>query len=37
VPAALFDGMHGASELELYVGGTTQYPMPDDPAQADAA
>jgi hypothetical protein len=37
LPAALFDGVDGACELELYVGGTTQYPLLCEPLRAAAA
>jgi hypothetical protein len=37
LPAALFDGVQGACELELSVGGTTRYPLFDEPLRAAAA
>jgi len=37
LPATLFDGVDGACELELYVGGTTQYPLFGEPLRAAAA
>lgn len=37
LPAALFEGVDGACELELYVGGATQYPLFGEPVRAEAA
>jgi hypothetical protein len=37
LPAALFDGVDGPSELELHVGGTTRYPMFGEARRAIAA
>jgi hypothetical protein len=34
LPAALFDGMHGAFKLEVSIDGTTQYPLFGDPFRA---
>lgn len=37
LPASLFDGIDGPSELHLLVGCTTRYPLFDDPLRAAAA
>jgi hypothetical protein len=37
LPAAFFDGLTGACELELYVGGTTRYLLYGEPVRAGAA
>ena len=37
LPASLFDGIGGPSELHLLVGCTTRYPLFDDPLRAAAA
>jgi hypothetical protein len=37
LPAALFDGIGGPSELHLLVGCTTRYPLFDEPLRAAAA
>ncbi len=37
LPAALFDGLQGACELELYVRGTTRYPLFGEQLRAEAA
>jgi hypothetical protein len=37
LPAALFDGINGACDLELHIGGTTRYPLCGEPVQVVAA
>jgi hypothetical protein len=37
LPAALFDGVHGACDLELHIGGTTRYSLFGEPVRAAAA
>jgi hypothetical protein len=37
LPASLFDGIDGPSELHLLVGCTTRYPLFDEPLRAAAA
>jgi hypothetical protein len=37
LPAALFDGVQGACELELHIGARTRYPLFGEPIRVGAA